>query len=243
MHESLWLSLGVDFALGPSCDRVLGAWEEAFLPGRLSQSIEPMVKTSSSPWQATRPPEPTLVPDRRLPMLLAGMLLAGAMFALAWTDRIGFRRVGSGLASAWWGISAIGGSFLLFLWLFTDHTAAYANQNLLQFSPLALVVLIAWVVARRRMPRQQPTGGFAVQPPSDADRSRPAADGTLARAYPRPRFLVGVLMLIVGVSLLGFILKITTLFAQSNLNFIAFALPLNVAAALTVMRSVGLLKK
>lgn len=212
MRDELWLSLGIDFALGPSCDRVLDAWDEAFLPQRLSESLKPMVKASWSPWQSTRPPEPTDVPDRRLPMLIAGVVVAGVMGLLARSDRKWMRRAGSTLASVWWVLGAIGGLFMMYLWIFTDHTAGHANQNLLQFSPLAVVVLGAWVVAKRR-------------------------------ASQRPRFLVGVLMGVVFVSLLGFVLKITTLFSQANLNFIALALPVNVAASLTVMRSVGLLRK
>jgi hypothetical protein len=45
------------------------------------------------------------------------------------------------VAGAWTLLAGLGGLMLAALWAFTDHSATYANENLLQLCPLALVLL------------------------------------------------------------------------------------------------------
>lgn len=212
MQETFWLSLGVDFALGPSCDRRLDPWDEAFLPERLSELIQPMVKASWSASVTTRPPEPRNVPDRSFLLLMVGLTWAGGMWAMhRWgTQRL--QRSAIGLAIAWWIWAAAGGVFMLYVWIFTDHTAGYANQNLLHFSPLSTILLLLWGMKHSRWSRR-------ISP-----------------------FLIGIVGIVVSLSLLGMVLKLTGILSQANIPFILLALPLNIVSGLTVLRSIGLLK-
>lgn len=212
MQESFWLSMGIDFALGPSCDRVLDRWDEAFLPERLAEFIKPMVRTSWSASDSTRAPGPVSVPDRSWLMLLIGVIWAGGILGLErWGNKV-LRRVGIGLTVAWWVLATIGGMFMLYVWVLTDHTAGYANQNLLHFSPLSLVILLLWGMSRF---------GWS---------------GRISS------FLVGMVGVTVFLSLLGLGLKVGGILSQANLHFILLALPMNGVSGLTVLRSIGLLK-
>jgi hypothetical protein len=50
----------------------------------------------------------------------------------------------------WYLISGFGGLFFTYLWAFTDHTAAHANQNLWHCSPLAWVAMVLLMAKKRR---------------------------------------------------------------------------------------------
>ena len=92
--------------------------------------------------RARRPEKPALPPKWSAYFLLLGVVLGGSMLLLG---RLGRRsaaaRIALGTAT-----SAIGGSFgflglvMLCLWLFTDHRAAYANANIMQLGPWAVVL-------------------------------------------------------------------------------------------------------
>ncbi len=215
LQDDFWLSLGMDFALGPFCDRPLSAWDAAFLPGELSDSISPLATTLPPPWASTRPVEPTEVPNRTLPMLFFGLLAGAVMVGLSFASNKWVKRFVTGLAIAWWSLTTIGGLFMLYMWFLTDHVAAYANQNLLQFTPLGLVVMMLWWRGKRKQ--------FA----SDSI-------NCLFRL---------VLISVVAMSLLGLVGRITGILSQQNMHFIVLTLPLNLAAGLTVMRSAGLLRR
>jgi hypothetical protein len=52
-------------------------------------------------------------------------------------------RAGFAVAGGLWSLLAgLSGVILAGLWLFTDHSAAYRNENLFQFSPLALPLVV-----------------------------------------------------------------------------------------------------
>ncbi|MGH7500925.1 MAG: DUF4105 domain-containing protein [Longimicrobiales bacterium] len=143
---------GTLLGLGPATDVPLDAWETAFLPVQFMQqirdlrvsrpdgSVVPLVLGGSTVFQADRAPEATLAPDRLLFYLATGIALGG----LAWL--LG-RGEGSGrvaIAFAVFGgviMLAIGifGSIIAYLWLFTDHSFTYRNENVLQANPFALV--------------------------------------------------------------------------------------------------------
>lgn len=59
-------------------------------------------------------------------------------------------RIGFGvLGSLWSFLAGLGGLVMAALWLLTNHTAGHANENLLQFSPFSLVMLVAlWLALR-----------------------------------------------------------------------------------------------
>jgi hypothetical protein len=53
----------------------------------------------------------------------------------------------------WSLLAGLAGVILAGLWLFTDHSAAYRNENLLQFSPLALALVVLLPLAAYGRPR------------------------------------------------------------------------------------------
>jgi hypothetical protein len=91
-----------------------------------------------------RPTESTAPPSWMLGYLLAGLAFGAVVAGLGAgavrhrSARLGF----SVLSVAWALVVGLGGVLLLGLWVFTDHTIAYRNENLFQFTPLALPLLI-----------------------------------------------------------------------------------------------------
>ncbi len=80
---------------------------------------------------------PPFAPDLRLPLTLAGLLLGGSIVAARRWWPIGYALLGTVyLLSA-----GLIGLVLLALWTLTSHHAAWANANLLLFSPLAFLLL------------------------------------------------------------------------------------------------------
>jgi len=232
-QNDLLVSLGIDLAMGPDGDRPLSNWEAAFLPSRLSAGITPLVTSSEARWPSLRPPEPEAVPDRRLPFLVAGVLGSALMASLAMSKLKWFRRFASTLAIAWLILGTLGSVLMLYLWGFTDHVAAYANQNLWQFSPVAIAILIAWWLARRVAATPASFISAGVDGMGDAG----VADTRSAR--PVLTLLAASILL----SLIGLVGNLAGVFSQQNLPFILLALPLHLAAGLTVMRSTGLIRQ
>ncbi len=231
MQDDLILSLGVDFTIGPFCDRPLDAWDEGFLPTRLAGAIEPLVSDARSPWPSPRGPEYENVPDRRLPFVVAGVLGGALIGSLTMSRLKWFRRTASALSAAWLALGAVGASFMLYVWCFTDHVSGYANQNLLPFSPAALAILIAWWAARRVAESPIASG------PAEMGVAGVAAAG-------RTRRTVVVLVAIpVVLSLVALVGNLAGLFSQRNLHFILLTIPLHLAAGLTVLRSIGLIQR
>lgn len=140
--------------LGPAADRPISRWEEMFIPMKLRDRLrelkvggEPLVRREQVVYEASgRPEEPARPPFWIPGFLAAGLALGGALAWLASRARrsVGARAGFAILAGGWTLFAGVGGLVLLGLWLFTDHSIAYANENLFQLSPLApaLVVLL-----------------------------------------------------------------------------------------------------
>lgn len=207
MQSDLLLSLGVDFVLGPSCDRVLSAWEESFLPTRFAAYVMPLAQETRVSG-SSRPPEPSAPPDRRAALAMTGAVAGALIATLALSRRKWLVRSARTLIVLWWVLGAIGAVFMLYLWCFTDHTAGYANQNLLHFSPVAIFLLLLPVF--RRLRRLD------------------------ARSIDKPRRILAVAAL--AISALGLLLNLTGVLTQANLGFILLALPLHAAAVFGVVR-------
>jgi hypothetical protein len=156
------IATGIDIGLGPRTDEPLTAWEESFVPMRLRDHIRditvagpdggpvPLVIEETVLYESTRVPPPDVAPRRLLASLVVGMVLA-VLFALL--AQLGERR-GRGLAllfgltvAVWALLHGVLGVILAGLWLFTDHVAAWRNENLLQTSPVALVLVPLVVMA------------------------------------------------------------------------------------------------
>jgi hypothetical protein len=152
-----WMGLGFHLGLSGAADRPLSRWEEAFIPMRLRDSLREVRRADGRPLVATEetllpnrlPAPPTEMPSWRVPALFAGLAL------LVLVPVLGRRRprLLAGLAFGWWLLGGLLGALMLFIWFGSEHTAGWANQNLLLLNPLALLALPgAWRVARGRAP-------------------------------------------------------------------------------------------
>ena len=116
-----------------------------------------LVKSESVLVQGTRPPEPAEPPTLWPALLAMGVLIAVLIVASA---RAGMgstppRVAAVTFVAGWSLIIGLVGTVLTLLWVATDHVAAHANENVLLFNPLWLVVAIGlpFGLARRRVGR------------------------------------------------------------------------------------------
>jgi hypothetical protein len=146
---------GLLLALGQGVDRPLSAWEEMFLPLKLREHLRrvtitgpdgrstPLVKSERTLFLSTASPPPDAPPA----WLPAYLLLGSTIGVLAWLLSRGARRnpvarAGFLFVVAGWALLVgLAGLVLAGLWGLTDHVMAYRNENLLQMSPLALLIL------------------------------------------------------------------------------------------------------
>lgn len=151
-----WMWLGFDLGLGPFADQPLSRWQEAFVPMRLAAALGEVSNSEGRPLVASRQsllphriaPEPTESARAWWPWLLLGLVAGAAVIALR--RRL---RLLAALALPAWLLAGIAGSLLVFLWGFSEHHAAWGNRNLLQLSPLCLLLVPGAVsLLRRRTP-------------------------------------------------------------------------------------------
>jgi hypothetical protein len=155
-ESSLPVYVGIELGLGRPTDRPITQYEEMFLPMALRDHLRqvtlrdsagaerPLVKAEETLFRSTAEPPPAHPPRWWPWFLLAGLIVGGALLAsgraLA-ASRVARWSFGV-LAGAWTMVSGLGGLMLAALWAFTNHTAAHANENLLQLCPLALALLV-----------------------------------------------------------------------------------------------------
>ncbi len=173
-----WASVGMDFGLGPSVDKPLTAWQAMFVPMEMAKELRsftvttergdsvPFVRNDTMYYRSTRSPVPHTTPRWVGSFALVGLLL-GALFAWLGLGVLRERR-GSlagllSLALPWLFAVGLAGTLVAFLWAVTDHVDTRWNANLLQASPLHLVLaLLLWPLARRRRWAQGPGRWIAV---------------------------------------------------------------------------------
>lgn len=152
-----WLWLGFDLGLGPAADRPNSLWQDAFVPMRLADALRqarnaqgrPLVAAETKVLPHRLPPEPAESARPWWPWLLAGLAIAGA---LSWLGTRDPRRLAL-FALPFWSACVLVGGLMLFIWCCTAHRFGWANQNLLLFNPLALLLLPgAWRILRGRAP-------------------------------------------------------------------------------------------
>lgn len=147
-----WPHPGMELALAAPADRPLTRWDELFLPMQLQSALREL--TVARPGGAQVPlvtDEQEVLPLQRTPTrgeapswfgwyLAAGMLIAALIAGAArlHLSRPRWAWPFAGVAALWVLLSGFGGVLLLGLWLLTNHWVAFANENLLQFDPLAL---------------------------------------------------------------------------------------------------------
>ena len=139
----MWL--GFDLGLGPSTDRPLTRWEQAFLPRRLADDLREVKRADGQPLVVEevellpqrQAAEPVDAPRRLLPWLLFGAATAVLVLLLAPRKP----RLLAGFASAFWLGCGVLGLVLALGWAFTEHQAMWANRNLMLLNPLCLLLL------------------------------------------------------------------------------------------------------
>lgn len=158
MAPQPWLMLVIDLGLGPYADRRIDFWEESFVPATLSDVVaSARVGANGSALgarverlaQSHIEEPPALPPDLRWPFLGLGIALGVALGWLGTRASRVARACVATFALVFEFACALGGLALLFLWLATEHRAAWRNENLLLLNPLCLLLLPAWFGALR----------------------------------------------------------------------------------------------
>lgn len=162
MRPNLLLMLGMDIGLGPLADQRLSFWDESFVPMSLmtylrevnvrddSGNIIPLVakETLLSP---ARLPEPSDYPPDWFWLFLeigTGCALLVSIMNLK-RKHLTARIVLAIFASTGMLILGVGGLVIAGLWFFTEHQAAWRNENILLFNPLCLLLLPGWIKSFR----------------------------------------------------------------------------------------------
>jgi hypothetical protein len=152
------LSVLLDFLMNDEIDRPISRWEEAFLPGELESILagatwvddagvtRPVVAQSRTWYQGGRADPPEQVPAYGRWLLLLGVGLGGGgLLSALWhrrRPRARLPRVTLGLWNAGLGLLfGLPGAVLALMWLVTDHTVTWGNENLFFASPLTLLAL------------------------------------------------------------------------------------------------------
>ena len=164
-RELPFIYAGIDIMLGQPTDRPISRWEEMFLPMQLQHhlrdfavpeedgSLRKLVVGERQIFAAERAPEPT-EPPRSLPVFIAiGLAIAGLIVLTARQASRGgtVSTFAAALHAALWpALFGLAGVLLLATWLFTNHDAAFPNENLMQLSPLALALAVVAPAALRR---------------------------------------------------------------------------------------------
>ncbi len=147
-----WLYLGIHLGLGPFTDTPLSLWEESFIPMRLRDAVaearnaqgKPLVIGEVQLIEAVLAGPPASPPEWRWRFFGAGLIAAVALL-FAFRERASkpLRVAAAASVATLWTACGLIGLGLLSLWAFTDHTAAWGNENALLFNPLCLGLLAA----------------------------------------------------------------------------------------------------
>ncbi len=162
VDDDFWLALGMHLALGRLAERQLDDWRLGYLPADLARAVG-AVKIGGRPLAGPIQPlsggKPWPPPWSPHYGRLAALGVAGALvFAGIWVWARRRRPFVALLPLRLWLLaSGLGGLLLAWLWGWSAHWAASANENLLLLTPLALYPAIrphgrwvpaaAWLIA------------------------------------------------------------------------------------------------
>lgn len=162
---------GTLFALGHPVDRRTTPWEEMWLPEAMQRHLRAVMVAGAD--DVTRPlvrSERMLfegayrVPDEPPAGWTLGALAAALVLAIAaigsvrrWDRSRAARLAAFGIVWLWAALSGLLGIIALALWMLTDHWATAWNENLLQCSPLAVVLIVLLPLAFRGGERKRRT--------------------------------------------------------------------------------------
>jgi Domain of unknown function (DUF4105) len=151
--DYLPLYLALDIALSGVTDRPVDSWAEMYIPDELARGLrtvkvpgpsgeQPLVVAEQTLFRAQRGPPPAVPPARGVTLLLVGLGLALMFVSLGWAapERPMVRAFFGLLVAAWGLVVGFVGSFLVFVWLFTDHVVGHHNENIMLCAPWALAL-------------------------------------------------------------------------------------------------------
>lgn len=156
------LYLGIHAALGPGTDAPISFWDEMFIPMVLKDEVaklelegpdgtrHPLVLASEQLAEA-RFPQPAAAPANWFWRFLGvGVATAVLLLWLGHGATASRRsRIFGAVAGGLWLLAGIGGIALAFLAFGSEHRAAWHNENIALFHPLALLLLpLAWRTIR-----------------------------------------------------------------------------------------------
>ncbi len=171
------LDYGMMYAMSSVIDAEIAAWDEMFLPVELENQVKSFTYVTEDGERIPLAGEETVIAEaqRRAPtpeeprmlwpwMLFWGLLAGGSGLLLMWwylRKESRLRRVLVGLHSAFLGAAFGGaGTLLAAMWIATDHTVTYHNENLFFTNPITLLVFPVGVMfafgstrAQRWLPR------------------------------------------------------------------------------------------
>ncbi len=146
---------GLMTGLGTPVDRPITAYEETFLPLALRERVRgimvpgpdgapvQLVRSEQTVYTSTVADPPATPPNWTAVYLLIGLATGFVLMLLGRTAAAGRRGARVGLAvigGIWELVAGMAGLILAGLWTLTDHVAAYANENLFQLDPVAMVL-------------------------------------------------------------------------------------------------------
>ncbi len=212
---------GTMAGLGEPTDRPITAYEEMFLPVKLKDHLRtmrvstngvsvPLVKSERVLVQATRVPEAVDV-QRGIAgyLAIAGILLligGGLLFAQSGKPTAALL-----VAALWSVVAGLGGMVLAGLWAFTDHIYSYRNENVLQMTPLSLVLLVLLIRV--------------------ITAARDAKGNSAHRVSSAYRWA----LIVAALSVAGFLIQALPMFNQVNGDIVALAMPLHIGVALMLL--------
>lgn len=149
IEQAPFLYLGIHAGLGRLADAPRTVWDEMFLPEVVAREVSgleipgpdgapvPLVSGETWLYQSRRFNPPTRPGNAWGVFALAGVASAVLILLPLWAGtRPGAWRLAP--LRIWLALSFLAGAVLLFLWLVTEHQAAWRNENLLLLNPLLL---------------------------------------------------------------------------------------------------------
>jgi len=153
---NIGMSLLLDFLMNDEIDQPTTRWQEAFLPAELERQVaelqvvgedgqrRPLVAKAMTVFKSARPATPEAPPRDEPLLLLVGLALGGGAVGLSLWGRRGGRapRILLGLENILAGlVFGVPGLALFIMWLFTEHTVTYRNENLFLANPLTVLAV------------------------------------------------------------------------------------------------------
>jgi hypothetical protein len=175
LQDNIVLYICVDFLLGQPADRPISTWDEMFLPEVVLAHLRhvtvsgasgqvPLITSEQQLIAGTLPPVATSPSDLRphfgaTGIILGSLMILGRYFG---NTRRPLRLLSSVLVFLWLVLGTVASTVLMFMWLFTDHWVSRPNENILQLTPLAPLLLLSGVPRLRRIlnPRYLAAGIF-----------------------------------------------------------------------------------